>query len=65
MDDSAETVPSADREAFDPARFKGLRASSRGCCDSERSVGSVQVVMPLVLAQRVPEVGLVPDQRAV
>jgi hypothetical protein len=65
MEDSAETVLPAYGEAFDPVRFKGLGPDSQGCCCGERSMGPVQVIVPLVLAKRVPEVGLVPDQGAV
>jgi hypothetical protein len=65
MEDSAEAVLSAYDEAFDPVGFKGLGPGSQGCRGGKRSVGSVQVVVPLVLAKRVPEVGFVRDQRAV
>jgi hypothetical protein len=62
VDDSAETILSVYGEAFDPAGFKGLGQVSQGCRSGKRSVGSVQVVVPLVLAKRMPKVGLVPDQ---
>lgn len=65
VDDSAEMVLSAYGQAVDLVGLKGLGQGSRRCCGGERSVGSVQVVVPLVLAQRVPEVGLVPDQHAI
>jgi len=65
VDDSAETVQPVYGEALDLVGFKGLWPDSQGCRGGKRSVSSVPVVMPLVLAQRVPEVGLVPDQRAV
>lgn len=65
MDDPAETVVPAYGEAFNLVGFTGLRLRSQGCRSSKRPVGSVQVVVPFVLAQRVPKVSLVPDQRAV
>lgn len=65
VEDSAETIQSEYREAFDPLRSRGLRPGSQGRCCRESPVGAVPVVVPLILAQRFPEVGLVPDQRAV
>ncbi|SMD24724.1 hypothetical protein SAMN05660733_07818 [Lentzea albidocapillata] len=65
VEDSTETVPSEYREAFDPVSSKELESGSQGCCGSEGSVGAVLVVVLLVRLQRVPEMGLVPDQRAV
>jgi hypothetical protein len=65
VEDSTETVPSEYLEAFDPVRSKGLESGSQGCCGGEGSMGAVLVVVLLVRLQRVPEVGLVPDQRAV
>jgi hypothetical protein len=62
VEDSAETVSPAYGEAFDPVGFKGVGSGSQGCCGGE---GSVLVVVPLVHAQRVPEMGLVPDQHSV
>jgi hypothetical protein len=54
VEDSTETVPPEYREAFDPVRSKGLESGSQRCCGGEGSVGAVLVVVPLVLAQRVP-----------
>jgi hypothetical protein len=65
VDDSAETVQPAYGEAFDLVGLKRLRPGSQRCGGSKRAMGSVLVVMPLALTKRVPEVGLVPDQRAV
>jgi hypothetical protein len=65
VEDSTETVPSEYREAFDPVRAEGLGLGSQRCRCGERSMGAVQVVVLLVRLQRVPEVGFVPDQRAV
>jgi len=60
--DSTETIPLEHREAFDPVRSQGLRPGPQRCCRGESPVGAVPVVVPLVLAQRMPEVGLVPDR---
>lgn len=65
MDDSAETILPAYGEAFDPVGFQRLRSGSQGRRRGKRSVGSMQVVVPLVLVRRVSEVGLVPDRGAV
>jgi hypothetical protein len=65
VDHSAETVVSAYGEAFDPVDLERVGQLPEGCCRGEGAVGAVQVVVPLVLVKRVPEVGLVPDQRAV
>ena len=54
VEDSAETVLSIYGEAFDLGGLKRLGPGSQGCCGGERSVGSVLVLVPLVLAQRVP-----------
>jgi hypothetical protein len=54
VEDSTETIPSEYREAFDLVRSKGLWSVSQGRCGGEGSVGAVLVVVPLVLAQRVP-----------
>jgi hypothetical protein len=61
MNDSAETVVPAYGERFDQVRFKGLRPGWQGCSRSKRPVGSAQVEVPLVLAQRVPAVCYVND----
>jgi hypothetical protein len=65
VDDSCKAVVSAYREVFDAVGLNAFGVGSQRCCGGERSVGSVQVVVPLVLAQRAPEMGLVPDQHAV
>ena len=59
VDDTAEVVLNAYDEAFDPVGFKGLGAGSQGRRGGQRSAGSMQVVV----TKRVPEMGLVPDQR--
>lgn len=65
VEDSTKTVPSAYGEAFDLVRSEGLGLGSQRCRCSKRPMSAVQVGVLLVLAQRVPEVCLVPDQRAV
>jgi hypothetical protein len=65
VDDSAETVLPVYREAFDLVGFKRLGSCPQRCCGGERSVGAVLVVVPLVRTQRVPQMGLIPDQSAV
>ena len=65
VDDSDEKVLWVYGEVFDLAGFDRPKPNPQGCRAPERSVGSVLVVVRLVLAQRVPRTGLIPDQRAV
>lgn len=65
VEDSPGSVLPAYHEAFDPVGFKGLGPGSQGRRGGQLSVGSMLVVVPLVLTERMPEVSLVPDQRAV
>ncbi|WP_158102755.1 hypothetical protein [Lentzea kentuckyensis] len=59
-----EKIMSTYGEAFDLSGFDRLRPAPQGCRASERSVGSVLVVVPLVLTQRLPQMDLIPEQRA-
>jgi hypothetical protein len=52
-------------EAVDLSGFARLRPARRGWRTSERSAGSVLAVVPLVLTQRMVQMSLIPDQRAV
>jgi hypothetical protein len=49
MDDSVEAILSAHVEQFDPVGFEGLGQGSQGRRRGERSVGSMQVVVPVRL----------------
>ena len=65
MEDSAESVLPTYHEAVDPVGIEGLGLGSQGRRSGQRPVCSMLVVVPLVLPKRMPEVSLVPDQRAV
>ena len=66
VEDAAEAVPSADVEARDLLRV-GHRfgKQAQGCGCPEGPVGPVLVVEVLELPQRMQEMTLVPDERAV
>ena len=51
--------------AFDLSGFARLRPAPQGCRVGERSAGSVLAVVPLVLTQRLAQMGLIPDKPAV
>ena len=66
VEGTAEPVPSSDIQVGDPLGI-GDRVGWRvqGCGCSEGSMGSVLVVEVLELPERVQELALVPDERAV
>ncbi len=65
VDDSVEKIMSVYDAAFDLTGFARLRPAPQGCRVGDRSAGSVLAVVPLVLTQRLAQMGLIPDKRAV
>ncbi len=66
VEDSAESIISADVEVVESARFRDrLGERAQRCRGAQRTVGPVLVVEGLVLAERVEKMGLVRDQRPV